>query len=388
MHFLFGGLANRLEGLQSHASRIDRAQSRGPPPQGSVEELRAVFARKRAGCPIMARSAVQTELQLYLREINEVALLSAAEEKDLGWRIVNDGCPESKERMIKANLRLVIAIGKNYVNRGLPLVDLIEEGNIGLIRAVEGFDPAQGARFSTYASWWIKQSIKRMLVNASQPIHIPAYMVDLISKWRSARARLEEAFGRTPTSDEIANDLDIPPRKVHAIKRAMKAVNAPTQSPAGNDEEATDLAEMCEDTRNHAPEDPVVKSEEFELVLQMLDQIDERDARVLKLRYGLEGQEPLTLKEIGREVGLTRERVRQIEMEALRRIQAQILNDRPNRLAAVKSNGNGRHGRNVDGTTNGHSNRVPALPCALRLPAPLRASLRLPPPRAFCRWCP
>jgi len=303
----------------------------------------------------MARSAVQTELQLYLREINEVALLSAAEEKDLGWRIVNDGCPESKERMIKANLRLVIAIGKNYVNRGLPLVDLIEEGNIGLIRAVEGFDPAQGARFSTYASWWIKQSIKRMLVNASQPIHIPAYMVDLISKWRASRARLEEAFGRTPTSDEIAKDLDIPPRKVHAIKRAMKAVNAPTQSPAGNDDEATDLAEMCEDTRNHAPEDPVVKSEEFELVLQMLDQIDERDARVLKLRYGLEGQEPLTLKEIGREVGLTRERVRQIEMEALRRIQAQILNDRPNRFQSINGNGNGRHGR-TNGTTNGQTN--------------------------------
>ena len=307
----------------------------------------------------MARSAVQSELQLYLREINEVALLSAAEEKDLGWRIVNDGCPESKERMIKANLRLVIAIGKNYVNRGLPLVDLIEEGNIGLIRAVEGFDPAQGARFSTYASWWIKQSIKRMLVNASQPIHIPAYMVDLISKWRSARARLEEALGRTPDSDEIAKDLDIPPRKVHAIKRAMKAVNAPTQTPTGNDDEATDLAEMCEDTRSNAPEDPVVKSEEFELVLRMLDQIDERDARVLKLRYGLEGQEPLTLKEIGREVGLTRERVRQIEMEALRRIQAQMLNDRPHRFLAKKGSdttGNGRHGRSRNGSSNGKTN--------------------------------
>ena len=320
---------------------------------------RAVFARKRAGCPIMARSAVQSELQLYLREINEVALLSAAEEKDLGWRIVNDGCPESKERMIKANLRLVIAIGKNYVNRGLPLVDLIEEGNIGLIRAVEGFDPAQGARFSTYASWWIKQSIKRMLVNASQPIHIPAYMVDLIAKWRATRARLEERFDRTPNSEEIAQDLGIPMRKVHAIKRAMKAVSAPNQSPSGNDDESPDLAEMCEDTRCDAPEDPVVKNEEFELVLQMLDQIDARDARVLRLRYGLEGQEPLTLKEIGREVGLTRERVRQIEMEALRRIQAQMLNDRPQRFLrknGSSENGNGRHGRSKNGQVNGRSN--------------------------------
>ena len=268
----------------------------------------------------MARSEVQSELQLYLREVNETPLLTPDEEKTLGWRIINDGCLQSKERMIKANLRLVIAISKNYVNRGLTLPDLIEEGNIGLIRAVEGFDPAQGARFSTYASWWIKQAIKRTLINAVQPIHIPAYMIDLIARCKEASRRLEELFGRQATVQELADDLKIPVRKLNIVRRALKAYNAPSQSPGGESGEGAELHELFEDHRNGKPEESVTKREEFTLVLKLLDQIDERDARVIRLRYGLEGKEPLTLKQIGREVGLTRERVRQIEREALQKL--------------------------------------------------------------------
>jgi RNA polymerase primary sigma factor len=280
----------------------------------------------------MARSEVQSELQLYLREVNETPLLTPDEEKTLGWRIINDGCLQSKERMIKANLRLVIAISKNYVNRGLTLPDLIEEGNIGLIRAVEGFDPAQGARFSTYASWWIKQAIKRTLINAVQPIHIPAYMVELIARWKQTNRKLEERLGRQPTIQELATEMGLPVKKLLIVRRAVKAYHAPSQAPVKGDGEDADLGDMFEDTRTTAPEQDVERKEDFSTILKLLDSIDERDARVLRLRFGLEGKEALTLKQIGQEVGLTRERVRQIEVEALKKLHQQLTDDKPSRF--------------------------------------------------------
>jgi RNA polymerase primary sigma factor len=280
----------------------------------------------------MARPGVQNELQLYLRELKEVDLLTPAEEKTLGWQIINDECPEAKERMITANLRLVVSISKNYAHRGLPLSDLIEEGNIGLIKAVEGFDPAQGARFSTYASWWIKQAIKRTLINAVQPIHIPAYMVELIARWKQTSRKLEERLGRQATIQELATEMGLPVKKLLIVRRAVKAYHAPSQAPVKGDGEDADLGDMFEDTRTTAPEQDVERKEDFSTILKLLDSIDERDARVLRLRFGLEGKEALTLKQIGQEVGLTRERVRQIEVEALKKLHQQLTDDQPSRF--------------------------------------------------------
>jgi RNA polymerase primary sigma factor len=262
-------------------------------------------------------TAVQTPLETYLREINETALLSAGDEQELALAI-GRGDTRARDRMVRANLRLVVNIARGYTGKGLSLQDLIEEGNLGLLRAVEGFDPGMGTRFSTYASYWIKQSIKRALINTAKTIRIPAYMVELLSKWRRAMARLAEELGRTPTPEEIARVLGLPRKKLPIIKKAIRIYNSTPQT--DQTEAGWSLGEMIMDERLKSPEDELVDSDNLVHVMQMLETMDHREATVLRMRFGLHDNEPRTLKEIGEALGLTRERVRQIETEALAKL--------------------------------------------------------------------
>jgi RNA polymerase primary sigma factor len=265
-----------------------------------------------------ARSeTVQSPLETYLREINETALLTAQDEKDLAHAI-EKGDNAARERMVRANLRLVVNIARSYTGKGLGLQDLIEEGNLGLLRAVQGFDPDMNTRFSTYASYWIKQSIKRALVNTAKTIRIPAYMVELLAKWRRAAAKLQEQLGRIPTHEEVAFVLELPNKKLNIIKKAIHVYNATPQT--DQTENGWSLDEMLMDGNTKTPDTEMVEADDLKHVREMLQRMDKREATVLRMRFGLDEEDPKTLKQIGECLGLTRERVRQIESEALSKL--------------------------------------------------------------------
>jgi len=279
-----------------------------------------------------AMSDVRSPLETYLREITETALLSPDEEQQLA-RAVNDGDMAARDLMIRSNLRLVVNIARGYTGRGLGLQDLIEEGNLGLLRAVEGFDPAMGTRFSTYASYWIKQSIKRALINSSKTIRIPAYMVEILAKWQRASLRLVENLGRTPTHEEVARLVGVPRKKLALVKKAILINSLIPQF--DQPEIGWTLSEIIADERRYRPDEAMLASDNLTYVMEQIERMDPRDAAVVKMRYGLCGHEIRTLKEIGARLGLTRERVRQIEIEVLNRLGESLEGIRPG-LADVR----------------------------------------------------
>jgi RNA polymerase primary sigma factor len=267
---------------------------------------------------------VQSPLETYLREINETALLTADEEKSLA-RKIGVGDTEARDLMVRANLRLVVNIARGYTGKGLALQDLIEEGNLGLLRAVEGFDPNMNTRFSTYASYWIKQSIKRALVNTAKTIRIPAYMVELLAKWRRATNQLTDELGRPPTNEETARFMGLPKKKLNIIKKAIRVYNSAPQT--DQTEAGWSIDEMLQDGRTKTPDTEMVENDDLRQVMTLLDKMDPREATVLRMRFGLNDEEPKTLKEIGESLGLTRERVRQIESEALQKLSESLAAD-------------------------------------------------------------
>ena len=257
-----------------------------------------------------------------MKDINESPLLTADQERILAERIIQFQDPEARDRMVRSNLRLVVSIAKGFMRRGLSLADLVAEGNLGLLRAVEGFDPSHEVRFSTYAGWWIRQAIKRALVKASQSVHIPAYMVELLNRWRKTSQALEEHFGRPPTAEEITESMQLSRSKAKIVRSAIRAAAPAVRGQASDTDSA--LGQMLIDYRTPPPDQALLDASQSEDVAELLSQISERQAKILRLRFGLDGQPPLTLKEVGKHVNLTRERVRQLLHEALASLYAYL----------------------------------------------------------------
>ena len=262
-----------------------------------------------------------TAIKLYLREIGQVKLLTVDQEVELAAKI-KKGDKKAREQMIKANLRLVVKIARDYEGIGLPLLDLISEGNIGLMKAVERFDPSKGGKLSTYGSWWIKQSIKRALANQSKTIRLPVHLVDKISKMRRTALKLQEILGREPSDEELAEEMGISTLRVSQMRLAAVRP-ASLDAPIG-DEESNNFAEVVQDENADSPYEQLEDKTVTSMLQDMVKNLDPREATILRTRFGLDGGSEKTLEEVGEKFGVTRERVRQIQNIALRKLRRMI----------------------------------------------------------------
>jgi RNA polymerase primary sigma factor len=263
-----------------------------------------------------------TAFNLYLREIGRTPLLTPAEELKLA-RKIRRGDKAAREHMIKANLRLVVKIARDYENYGLPLLDLINEGNMGLMKGVERFDPRKGAKLSTYAAWWIKQSIKRALANQSKTIRLPVHVVDKLFHLRKASAKLHEILGREPSNEELGQELDLTARKVARLREAS-ATPTSLEAPLGSDDDSNRVADIVADTNADTPYQELEEKTNSALIRELVQTLPPREQDILRQRFGLDGDNEKTLEEVGEQYGLTRERIRQVQNVALNKLRRKI----------------------------------------------------------------
>lgn len=304
-------------------SRISagNARQRAPRREPAAEVAEPEAAAVETTEPVSTEPARGDHLHLYYREIAQIKLLTPDEELALSKR-VKRGDPAARERMIIANLRLVVKIARNYEGLGLPLLDLINEGNIGLIKGVERFDPRKGAKLSSYASWWIKQAITRALANQSKTIRLPVHVVGKVANIRRAEVKLREAFDREPTDQEVAEHLGYDLRRVQKYRDVAKA-SVSLDAPIETDGNKL-VAEVVADANAAAPFDRLVRHNDNGLVKEALGTLTERERQILVLRFGLDDGSPKTLEEIAEMFDVTRERIRQIQEEALKKMRGNI----------------------------------------------------------------
>jgi RNA polymerase primary sigma factor len=321
-----------LSAPRAQRGNIPVALTQAPPITLSLPELPAeILPETPEHAPEHETVNDHSAYRLYLQEIGQTKLLTPAEEVSLAKRI-RRGDKNAREQMIKANLRLVVKIARDYEGYGVPLLDLISEGNIGLIKAVERYDPNKGAKLSTYSAWWIKQAIRRALSNQSKTIRLPVHVVDKLTHMRRAEASFFDEFGREPTDDELSAEIGLPVKRIRQYRQASMSASS-LDAPLG-DEDSNRVSDIVADERADTPYQQLEEENDTRMVRDALETLNPREKRILQLRFGLDDNDEQTLEELGVQFGLTRERIRQIQELALRKLRKKMAEMEKSAVAA------------------------------------------------------